>query len=148
MPLPASTFNIQAQLPALTPLEDAVAKAWLIEHQAEYDSIEFNVRVGLGVQLPASSPDYMKLYARASTTKRIDMLVRAGDVVTIVEAKIRIGGSALGQLLLYRKLYLADHPEVKTVKLVAIGQTMEPDVKEAYDELGITTELFPSAVTP
>lgn len=148
MPIPASAFNIQGQLPALTPIEDAVAKAWLTKHQAEYDSVEFNVRVGSGVVLASSSPDYMKLYARAATTKRCDMVLHKGTDVTIVEVKIRIGGSALGQLLLYKRLYQLDHPEATSVTLIAAGQTIEPDVAEAYAEHGILVELFPSAQLP
>jgi len=147
MPIPASTFNIQAQLPALTPLEDAIAKAWLLKHQDDYDSAEFNVRVGSGVQIPDSSPDYMRLYARAATTKRCDIVVHKGTEATIVEVKIRIGGSALGQLLLYKKLLAKDHPEYTAVHLIAAGQTIEPDVQEAYDELGIPVELFPVSTT-
>jgi hypothetical protein len=145
MPIPSSTFNIAAQLPALTPIEDAVAKAWLTKHATEYDSVDFNVRVGSGIQLPDSSPDYMKLYARQATTKRCDMVLHKGTEATIVEVKIRVGGSALGQLLLYKRLYQADHPEVTAVHLIAAGQTIEPDVQEAYDELNIPVELFPSA---
>lgn len=148
MPIPAAAFNIAAALPALTPIEDAVAKAWLTKHQAEYSAVQFNVRLGTGVILASSDPEYMKRFARAATTKRADMILFNGDLVTIVEVKIRIGGSALGQLQLYRKLYMAEHPEVKTPALVAVGQTIEPDVAELYADHGVTVELFPSVGLP
>lgn len=132
-----------AALPALTPIESAVAKAWLDKHAAEYDAVDFNVRLGAGVQLPAGSPDYLKQFARASTTKRADMILRAGQVATIVEVKIRIGGSALGQLQLYRQLYRQAHPEVNRVLMIAAGQTIEPDVRPILEDHGVKVELFP-----
>lgn len=130
-------------LPALTSLESAVAKAWLDKHAAEYDSVEFNVRLGQGILLPSGSPEYLKQYARASTTKRADLILKAGNVATIVEVKVRIGGSALGQLQLYRMLYLNAHPEVNRVLMVAAGQTIEPDVEAILEAHDVKVELFP-----
>ena len=144
MPLAKVGFPFAlSNLPALTPIESAVAKAWLVKHAAEYDTVDFNVRLGSGIELPEGSADYLKRFARASTTKRADMILYNVEGATIVEVKIRIGGSALGQLLLYRKLFLADHPEISTVHLVVAGQTIEPDVRPSFLEHAITVELFP-----
>lgn len=134
-----------ARLPALTPLESAIGQAWLKEHQAEYDQVDFNVRLGEGIQLPPGSPEFMQRYARASTTKRADMILRAGSVATIVEIKIRIGAGALGQLQVYRDLYAAQTPEVSDVVLIAIGQSIEPDIRAILAGAGISVELFPLA---
>jgi hypothetical protein len=131
-------------LPALTPLESAIAIAWLREHIDEYDSVEFNVRLGSGIELPPGTAAEVALWARLATTKRADMILLSGRDATIVEVKIRIGASALGQLLLYRKLYIAAHPEVQRLFLIAAGQTIEPDVLELYGEHKITVELFPN----
>lgn len=133
-----------SQLAGLTALESAIAKAWLDEHYQEYDSVDFNVRVGSGVVLPPGSPDYVQKFARASTAKRADLVLHAGLDRTIVEVKIRIGGSALGQLLTYQTLYRKDHPEVQRIFLIAAGQTIEPDVEEVLHSHGITVEIFPA----
>jgi hypothetical protein len=140
-------LRVAAQLPGLVPAETAVARAWLEEHHLEFESVEFNTRLGIGAILPPGSPDFMRKFARSSTTKRADMILHRGRDVTIVEVKVRIGGSALGQLGLYKKLYIAEHPEVQRVHLVAAGVTIEPDVEDYYHEHGITVELFPSAWT-
>jgi hypothetical protein len=134
-----------AQLPGLVPVEAAVARAWLEEHHREYESVEFNVRLGQGVILPPGTPDYMQKFVRASTVKRADMILKLGRDATIVEVKVRVGGSAFGQLTLYKKLYQTAHPEVNRVHLVAAGITIEPDVDELFVEHGITVELFPAA---
>jgi hypothetical protein len=135
------------QLPALTPMESAVGRAWLEEHWHEYDSVEFNVRLGLGLTVPAGAPEYLARFAKASTTNRADMILHLNRDVTIVEVKNRIGGAALGQLTLYKKLYITEHPEVAQVHLVAAGQSIQFDVAELYAEHNITVELFPQVVT-
>jgi hypothetical protein len=138
-------LRVMNALPGLVPVETAVARAWLEEHHTEFESVDFNVRLGTGVVLPAGSPAFLEKFVRASTTKRADMILHLGRDVTIVEVKVRIGGGAFGQLTLYKKLYLGDHPEVQRVHLVAAGVTIEPDVLELYTEHGITVELFPTA---
>jgi hypothetical protein len=132
-------------LPALTPLESAVARAWLIKHQAEFDHVEFNVRLGDGIQLPPGAPEFMQRYARASTTKRADMILFKDTTATIVEVKIRIGASALGQLQTYRVLLMAQRPYLTAVNMIAAGQTIEPDINSILTGQGIGVELFPLA---
>jgi hypothetical protein len=140
-----AALRVAAQLPGLVPVEAAVARAWLEEHHLEFESVEFNVRLGTGVVLPAGSPAFLEKFVRSSTTKRADMILHLGRDVTIVEVKVRIGGGAFGQLALYKKLYLAEHQEVQRVHLVAAGITIEPDVMDLYTDHGITVELFPNA---
>jgi hypothetical protein len=133
------------QLPALTPIESAVARAWLIAHQAEYDRVEFNVRLGDGIQLPPGSPEFMQRFARAATTKRADLILYRGTVATIVEVKIRIGASAIGQLTTYRLLLMQARPDLTAVNMIAAGQTIEPDINAIMTGQAIGVELFPLA---
>jgi hypothetical protein len=148
MPLPnIDALRIATELPGLVRAEAAVARAWLEEHHKEFESVEFNVRLGVGALVPAGSPEFMQRFIRSSTTKRADMVLHLGRDITIVELKVRVGGSAFGQLMLYKKLYLQEHPDVQRVHLVAAGITIEPDVADFYAEHGITVELFPSAWT-
>lgn len=131
-------------LAGLTPVESAIAKAWLDEHWREYETVNFNVRLGEGIKLPPGSPDYMQRFARAATAKRADMILTNGQVATIVEVKIRIGASALGQLLTYQTLLHVEHPDFTEIKLIAAGSTIESDVQAILQSHGITVEVFPS----
>ena len=141
-------LRVMTQLPGLVPAEAKVARAWLEEHHQEFESVEFNVRLGSGVVLPAGAPEYMQRFATASTTKRADMVLHLGRDVTIVEVKVRISGGAFGQLTLYKRLYIADHPEVQRVHLVAAGVTIDPDVSGLFSDHGIAVEVFPNAWAP
>ena len=145
MPLSQIAYIRSLQtLPALTPIESAISKAWLDQHWREYDTVNFNVRLGQGVILPAGSPDYLKKFVRASHAKRADMILTQGVESTIVECKVRIGASALGQLLTYRQLYLTENPDLAVVHLLAIGQTIEPDVQAILASHDIAVEVFPA----
>lgn len=135
-------------LAGLTAVESAIAKAWLDDHWQEYDTVNFNVRLGEGVKLPPGSPDYVQRFARAATAKRADMILTKGQVATIVEVKIRIGASALGQLLTYQTLLKADHPDFTAIDLIAAGSTIEPDVQAILESHGIHVEVFPSVAIP
>jgi len=123
-----------------------IAQAWLRAHAAEYDSVEFNVRLGQGIVLPETADPSMKLFAQAVSTKKADIVLKKGAAVTIVEIKIRVGGAALGQLQLYRHLYLAEHPAAENVRLIVAAQYLEPDVADVYRAHDVAIELFPAAL--
>lgn len=132
-------------LPGSTPQESAIGRAWLRKHAGDYDSVEFNVRVGQGVGLPPGTPQYVGLAAYASTTKRIDIVAHRGTSVDIVELKEVLGLGAIGQLIGYSHLYLADHPATGHVGLIAAGLMTQADVAPVYAKTGIGIELFPDA---
>ncbi len=137
-------FVYTGQLPGFNALESLIAGAWVRKHQDEYDSVEFNVRLGKGIEVPAGSPDYLHKYAAASTTKRADLIAFAKDHATIVEVKARISPGALGQLHVYGKLFPQQFPKVKDVRLVAAGQSIMPDLDQIFSDHSITIELFPN----
>jgi len=125
-------------------IESAIARAWLVAHGAEYDAVEFNVRLGAGQQLGPEFSDATRAAAQASTQKRADIVVTRAGQTTIIEIKERIGFSVLGQLLGYRALYLQDHPELTGIQLLAIGQSVRTDVEPVLREHGIALEYFPN----
>lgn len=136
-------FVYSGQLPGFNAVESLIAGAWLTKHQHEYEGAEFNVRLGKGVDVPADAPDYLHAYAKASTTKRADLIAFAGSYATIVEVKARISPGALGQLHVYDKLFREQYPKFRDVRLVAAGESIMPDLDKIFTDHSITIELFP-----
>lgn len=134
-----------AILPGSTRQESAIGRAWLRAHANDYDSVEFNVRVGQGVGLPPGTSQYVGLAAYASTTKRIDIVAHRGSSVDVIELKEVLGLGAIGQLIGYSHLYLADHPATGHVGMIAAGLMTQADVAPVYAKAGIRVELFPDA---
>jgi len=133
-------------LPGLTNVESAIAKAWLQLHRNDWDSVEFNLRLGAGVQLPKGTPIYIVEAARAGTTKRTDIVAHRHGSIAIVEVKKRINLGSLGQLMGYQHLYLADNPSTGHIDLVAAGLSIQADIEPILRNAGIKVELFPHAV--
>jgi len=147
MPIPNLTDLLaQMTLPGLRRPDTLIAQAWLREHGNEYDRVEFSVRLGQGIVLPPGSDPSMVLFAQAVTTKKADIVAHAGNDVTIVEVKIRVTPDALGQLVVYRRLYRDQFPRVGNITLIVAAQFLTPDVEDTYTENGILIETFPAAL--
>lgn len=125
--------------------ETAVAKAYLIKHVDDYDRVEIERHLGPGLALGPEYPEYMRRAAKLSYQLRADMVCWRGNVPTIVEAKDRLDGRAIGQLLTYAGLIVQDNPTILQVYKVAAGVSMVLGVEFAFDRYGITVELFPGA---
>lgn len=135
-------------LPGVTRQESAIGRAWLRKHAADYDSVEFNVRVGQGVGLPPGTALYIFQAAFASTTKRIDIVAHRGTSVDLVELKTVLNLGAIGQLIGYAHLYLDGHSKVGHIGMIGAGLTIQADISPVYTKAGIMVELFPEALLP
>lgn len=125
--------------------ETAVIKAFLIQHIDDYDRVEFEVRLGPGITLPAGAPEYMQRYAAANYRLRADMICWRGNIPTIVEAKERLDGCAIGQLLTYTKLLKQDNPTLMQTYKIAAGLSIIDGISDVFYDNGVLVELFPGA---
>lgn len=123
--------------------ETAVAKAYLIRHVNDFDRVEIEKHLGPGLVLGNEYPDYMQRCAKVSYQLRADMVCWRGNVPTIVEAKDRLDGRAIGQLLTYAQLIKQDNPTILQLYKVAAGQSILNGIEYIFDGYGITVELFP-----
>lgn len=125
--------------------ETAVAKAYLIKHVNDFERVEIERHLGPGLDLGPEYPEYMRRAAKTSYQLRADMVCWNGNVPTIVEAKDRLDGRAIGQLLTYAKLIVQDNPTILQVYKVAAGVSILNGIDYVFDSYGITVELFPGA---
>lgn len=145
MPPPPNLAILLAQMqyPGATEFESDVIRAWLRAHGAEFDSIEFNVRLGRGGEPLEDFDEPTRRAQRALTQKRADIIAHVGGTATIIEVKIKLGLSALGQLIAYRQLYLDSHPEEPPAALLAIARAADGDVRAVLERNGVRFEFFP-----
>jgi len=133
----------QIQYPGMTFVESEITRAWLQQHGDEFESLEFNVRLGAGVELGEEYGEETRRDATMLSQKRADIVAIARGVVTIVEVKVRIGLPALGQLIGYRELWRRDHPDAGFIRLLAIGRSAVSDVDLVFRAQGVEIETFP-----
>lgn len=124
-------------------VETPLARAWLLKHGAEWDSIDFDVNLGEGMDVGSGFDSTTQAQARYLTQKRADMVARRGTEANIIEIKRRVDLPAMGQLLGYATLWHIQHPETTDLKLTAIGWAALEDVTEVLAAHGINVETFP-----
>ncbi len=130
--------------PGLIRGEAEVWRAWLREHESEYEAFEYNVHVGEGVNIaPAILKDNpelqekMRLQFLRATQRKIDVVGYREGVVWIFEVEEEAGTTALGQLLTYRLLLTLARDIRGTVELAIVAATIGRDMLEVFDEAGV-----------
>jgi len=149
--MPATGEQFKRFYPGLIPIEGALWRAWLREHEGEYDFFEYNVRVGQGINIAPRSlegdPELQEKIRRQfqeATQKKIDCVGHQGPGVTIFEVEERPGTRALGQLLTYRELLTAVRPVLGPWTLAIVAERLGNDMRAVFVGQGVRIYL----VTP
>jgi len=130
--------------PGLVPIETDLWRIWLKEHESEFDSFEYNIHVGEGVNLRPVTPglppevaDNLQAMWRQLTQRKIDVVGMTGPQTWIFEVEDRPGTRALGQLLSY-DTWLTKHRELTLQPVLAIVcRRLGTDMLTVYQEQGI-----------
>uniref|UniRef100_A0A6H1ZWX8 Uncharacterized protein n=1 Tax=viral metagenome TaxID=1070528 RepID=A0A6H1ZWX8_9ZZZZ len=106
--------------------------------EALYD---FDVRLGEGMPLDPTWPDWLSRMASALTQRRADVVAHTTTEDFILEIKDRAGTTAIGQLLCYRALYLRDFKPTNPVRLGVITPRLGFDLEPVFSEFDIRAFL-------
>ncbi len=142
-PVNLELLSKQLQFPGMTWVESRIAQAWIRAHGAAFDSIDFNYRLGEGVDATDILDPSTRGLVKLLTQKRADLIAQNAERVVIVEVKERCSSSVIGQLEVYRDLWLRRPDERRDVRLVAIARYCVPDVAPTFARHNIEIELFP-----
>ncbi len=126
--------------PALLPREIEILKAWLKDHEREYERFEFNVRAGQGIDPGPSYSDADRAQFKLNTKKRIDAVAYRGNSVTIIEVKDRAGTTALGEILSYETLYALDHGGTP-IRLLLVTNVLQADMAIVFAQFGVPVSI-------
>jgi hypothetical protein len=116
----------------------AIWERYLDLHAVEWDSFEYDVRVGEG-QLPnPAHPKNIQLMAVALSEKRIDVVGRIRGRVWIIEVKPSAMLSAVGQLISYQILYEERFPGSGSTELLIVTDRIGPDLENLCKKFRIS----------
>jgi len=139
---PAQTLQSERlRFPGMLPREIIIFRNWLRMYETQYDRIEYNVRIGSGLDPGPTWPDYVRQSAIANTQLRIDAVAYKGDAVTLIEVKDKAGASALGQLLTYEAVWLEDHPGSAPPALTLITNRLQNNLLPLLRKSNIHLDL-------
>lgn len=129
------------QFPHLLRHEAELWAAFLRTAPFPVDSVQYDVHLGEGVPLDPNWPEWMKRMVKALTQKRVDAIVESGPNIWLVEIKVRAGFSALGQLLGYGLLYMAEFRPLSPPLLAVVAERLQPDISGVLANYNVTVFL-------
>lgn len=136
----------RAKFPGLLVDEILVWKAWLAQHQTEFDVFDYNQRVGYGNDPGDKFPQATRDMAVALTQMRIDAVGWRGTQPTIFEIKRRAYPPAIGQLVSYDAMWRAQQLSTSPplLRLVCSDYTTNivPALRENNIQLDVVSVNF------
>ena len=139
-PIPPAPSE-RSKYPGLMPLEVAVLREWLRLHQSEFDSFDYNVRVGVGSDPGPTYSQTMRDMAVSITQKRIDAIGWKSNQATLIEVKKRATLAAVGQILSYNVLFKQAYPLAPDPQLLLVASTFDADVYPVLQAHGVPWAL-------
>ncbi len=117
--------------PAIPALDFLLWQKYRVHAASLFSRLYFNVRVGESVNIDASLPPEIQVMALATSRRRIDFVGATPDFWTLIELKYDAGAEALGQILMYRALWLADPPDSLPLRLGIVSNISNKDLEVA-----------------
>lgn len=127
----------RGRFPHLLPGEVAVWRRFLVVHEREWETFEYDVHVGQG-SLPQADPAnrFQGNYSWL-TKKRIDVVGWNGRKATIFEVRARASLPLMGQLIGYKALWMRDNPDAEPPDLMMVCSECPPDDRAVMADQGV-----------
>ena len=138
----STTTAIPLRFPGMLPHEGLLLHRWLELHASEYDSFDYNVRIGAGYDPGPTWPETTRRMAIMNSQLRTDAVARKGNQVTLIEVKYLAGPSAVGQLLTYDAIWAGDFPSEPLPKLILVAYRFKPNIQPLLDKARIRLDLI------
>lgn len=101
--------------------EDVILWERFIDQQpTAFDYCDYDIHVGEGMEIDPSWPPEIQRMATILSQFRIDVIGWKGNIPTIIEVKPKAASKALGQIILYRSLFLKTFPSYPSAKSLII----------------------------
>lgn len=121
--------------------EVEIWRDFLKKYGERFAAYRYDVHVGEGVgKLPQYDEKTQDMAIRL-TQKRIDVVAYKGSDRFIIEIKDRAGMSAVGQLVVEKRLYEKKYGIDKVSGLAIVARSIDPDVRKVAEEMHIRIVL-------
>lgn len=127
--------------PHMLPIEAELWGKFIDANPDYFDSVDYDFRVGDGMEVDHIEPPNIKRMAIMITQKRIDVVGWNDGKPTIVEVKERVGLSTLGQISGYVSLFRRDFSSLGIPEELVVCSMIGRDEKYLFDERGIKVEI-------
>jgi hypothetical protein len=122
--------------PHMLPADVLVWERFLDKHAAEFSGFDYDVHVGGEVEREVGWTQEVYTMALSLASKRIDVVGYRGNETWIIEVKPVAGVTAIGQLVMYRDLYIRDFRPDRVIVCALVCENLSLDEKWQLDKLG------------
>lgn len=118
------------------PLDIAIWERFLDKYAEQYTGFDYDIKVGTGAPIePGLASNYAHMIGTLSKY-RIDCVGHSNSSIDIIEVKPAASTTAIGQLVMYTKLFMEDFsPDLKVRGVIVTDREM-PDMKLLTEHLG------------
>lgn len=119
---------LMARYPHMLQEDSRVWSAFLRRHADLVRSCWYDVHCGSTMPIPVDLPEWARRDAGAISRKRIDVVWLGSTSYWVTELKPLASYTALGQVLLYERLFRADYRVVEACRPALICERLDPDI--------------------
>ena len=123
--------------PHMGPEDAAVWTRFLERGGHGFEAVWYDVHVGMAVDVPEGSPDWLLRVAAGVTRKRIDVVARRGGLYLIIEVKPYANQLALGQAIVYVRLFYKEFASLGPARACIVCDQVDGDVGPIASEMGV-----------
>lgn len=135
--LPFTKYEQRDYYPHMAVADTAIWSRYIQRYPDAFKEAAYDVAVGAGAEFdtvvnPATGGDVKKLYQR-----KIDVVLRDGGGVILVEVKPRATTAAIGQITGYATLWKRDFPDYPITQLVIVTDSIAPEMEFLAHDAGV-----------
>lgn len=110
---------------------------FLQSNEYEIDRVWYDVHCGLGLPVRTGATPMEYKIAQGVTRKRIDVVCSVKNEIWIVEIKPHANMKALGQIIVYERLFRTEYLAAGKIVPVILCWTADPDIMVDLAKLGV-----------
>ncbi len=122
--------------PHLLPVERFIWALFLTRFGRQWDTFDYDIRLGQGRPIDPTWPDYIQAMARGLSKKRVDAVGYKGGAPTLFEVRPVATRAVLGALQLYDFLWRETFPQGPAPARAAVVQRIDPDTLRFFQAQG------------
>ena len=128
-------YGFQTWYPHMKPADVHLWEKFIQAYPGMFDRCDYDYPVGKGPEWMDTENNDFHANQEILYKKKIDVLAfqDKDEVTWIIEIKPFAGSSALGQLKMYKILYLQQHPAVKNLRLAIVTNQAQNMYKKIFD---------------
>jgi hypothetical protein len=123
-------YEKRYKYPHMMPADVAIWEKFIDEEPSAYEEVEYDVGVGETPEFDTIVNEDSGNTADRLYRKKIDVVAHLGANIDIIELKPSAGASAVGQVKLYKSLYIKEYKPTTEPRAIIITDRVASDVRE------------------